>query len=143
VTCGLAKLFMLRHRLVLAGEVPPKRTKLPAATARSAAFKTFDPADAVVLQLNSELNPFVGLFRPSLIDPALPQTAWTALDGLRALAALPVDAADSLFYTVHARRTRNPVMHALRGAMTAFNDVSSLNSAASRGAAFFSSGSRE
>ena len=54
-------------------------------------------------------------------DPALPQAPWPALDGLRALAALPADAADTLFYTVHARRTRNRVAHALRSAIAAFD----------------------
>ena len=49
-------------------DVRQKRTKLPAATARSAAFESFQPADAAVPQLHSELNPFVGLFRPSLIS---------------------------------------------------------------------------
>ncbi len=51
---------------MLTGDVRPKRTKLPAATARSAAFKGCEPAYADFLQLNSKLNLPVGLFRPSL-----------------------------------------------------------------------------
>ena len=51
---------------MLTGDVRQKCMKLPAATARSAAFKGFEPAYTDFLQLNSKLNPSVGLFRPSL-----------------------------------------------------------------------------
>lgn len=49
-------------------------------------------------------------------DPALPHVPWPSLAGLRELAALPADSPDVLFYAVHARQTRNRVVHALREA---------------------------
>ena len=60
---------------MLTGDVRQKRMKLPAATARSAAFKGFEPAYTDFLQLNSKLNPSVGLFRPSLVLTRLPVSA--------------------------------------------------------------------
>ncbi|QSY92754.1 M28 family peptidase [Rhizobium bangladeshense] len=49
-------------------------------------------------------------------DPALPHPAWPSLDGLRALAAQPVGSPDMAFYAVHARQTRNRLVHGVREA---------------------------
>jgi len=49
-------------------------------------------------------------------DSALPQPAWPSLEGLRQLARQPVGSAESPFYAVHARQTRNRIAHALREA---------------------------
>ncbi|PST22583.1 aminopeptidase [Rhizobium sp. JAB6] len=52
-------------------------------------------------------------------DSALPHPAWPSLEGLRALATLPVTSSETAFYAVHARQVRNRVAHALRQANTA------------------------
>ncbi|MFT4180926.1 MAG: M28 family peptidase [Rhizobium sp.] len=52
-------------------------------------------------------------------DSALPHPAWPSLEGLRALAALPMASPETAFYAVHARQVRNRVALALREANTA------------------------
>ncbi|ARO30440.1 peptidase M28 family protein [Rhizobium sp. NXC14] len=52
-------------------------------------------------------------------DSALPHPAWPSLEGLRALAAQPVGSPDIPFYAVHARQTRNRLIHGLREANAA------------------------
>ena len=49
-------------------------------------------------------------------DSALPHAAWPSLEGIRELARLPEGSAELPFYAVHARQTRNRVVHALREA---------------------------
>lgn len=49
-------------------------------------------------------------------DPALPQPAWPSLEGLRELARQPAGSAELPFHAVHARQTRNRVIHAVREA---------------------------
>ncbi|WP_117190361.1 M28 family peptidase [Rhizobium terrae] len=49
-------------------------------------------------------------------DSALPHPAWPSLAGLRELAALPEGHADTPFFAVHARRTRNRLLSVLRQA---------------------------
>jgi hypothetical protein len=49
-------------------------------------------------------------------DSALPHPAWPSLSGLRELAALSAGDEDMPFFMVHARRTRNRVLSALRQA---------------------------
>jgi hypothetical protein len=56
-------------------------------------------------------------------DPALSHPAWPSLEGLRALAGQDKTSPDLLFYTVHARQTRNRVAHALREANRALASV--------------------
>lgn len=51
-------------------------------------------------------------------DSALPHPAWPSLEGLRALASLPLGSQETAFYAVHARQVRNRVAHALREANT-------------------------
>ncbi|MBB3612712.1 M28 family peptidase [Rhizobium sp. BK602] len=52
-------------------------------------------------------------------DSALSHPAWPSLEGLRALASLPLGSQETAFYAVHARQVRNRVAHALREANTA------------------------
>ncbi|NLS17759.1 M28 family peptidase [Rhizobium sp. P40RR-XXII] len=52
-------------------------------------------------------------------DSALPHPAWPSLEGLRALAKLPMASPETAFYAVHARQARNRVAHALREANAA------------------------
>ncbi|KAA1176617.1 M28 family peptidase [Rhizobium tropici] len=52
-------------------------------------------------------------------DSALPHPAWPALEGLRALAALPMASPETAFYAVHARQVKNRAAHALREANAA------------------------
>jgi hypothetical protein len=56
-------------------------------------------------------------------DPALPQSAWAALEGLRELVRQDEASPDLPFYVVHARRTRNRITHALREAIAALDAV--------------------
>jgi hypothetical protein len=57
-------------------------------------------------------------------DPALPQAPWPAIDGLRDLAAAQrLGAGDLPFRVVHARRTRNRIMFALREATQALAEA--------------------
>lgn len=49
-------------------------------------------------------------------DSALPHPAWPSLAGLRELVALPEGHADTPFFAVHARRTRNRLLSVLRQA---------------------------
>ena len=49
-------------------------------------------------------------------DLALPHSAWPALAGLREVVRLDAAPTDLPFYVVHARQTRNRVIHALRQA---------------------------
>ncbi len=52
--------------MTLTGDVRLKRTKLPAATARSAAFKSFEEAYAALIEMGMKLSLLVSLFRTSL-----------------------------------------------------------------------------
>ncbi len=78
--------------------------------------------DQVLLQASRALVPINytsgNRFHPDL---ALSQGAWPALDGLRELARLPRESAETPFYAVHARRTRNLVAHALAAANKALS----------------------
>jgi hypothetical protein len=56
-------------------------------------------------------------------DPALPNVPWPSLAGLWELARLPTGSADTLFYVVHARQTRNRVAHVLREANAVLTTV--------------------
>ena len=58
-------------------------------------------------------------------DPpaALPVPAWSALEPLRALAAVPDGTDEARFHTVDATRARNRVAHALREAKAALNEA--------------------
>jgi len=56
-------------------------------------------------------------------DPALSHPAWPSLEGLRELAGQNQASPDLLFYVVHARQTRNRVVHALREANRALAAV--------------------
>jgi hypothetical protein len=56
-------------------------------------------------------------------DSALPHPAWPSLEGLRALASLPVGSPETAFYAVHARQVRNRVAHALREANAALRSA--------------------
>ncbi|MCJ9750766.1 M28 family peptidase [Neorhizobium sp. BETTINA12A] len=51
-------------------------------------------------------------------DNALPHPAWPSLSGLRELAALPQGHADTPFFAVHARQTRNRIRSVLKQACT-------------------------
>ena len=52
-------------------------------------------------------------------DPALPQSAWPALDKLRALAQAKPDSDEARFLAVGAQRAANRVLHALKDAQAA------------------------
>ncbi|GAC1045495.1 M28 family peptidase [Rhizobium sp. No.120] len=54
-------------------------------------------------------------------DSALPHPAWPSLEGLRALAALPMASSETAFYAVHARQVRNRLAHVLREANAALH----------------------
>jgi hypothetical protein len=56
-------------------------------------------------------------------DPALPNVPWPSLAGLWELARLPAGSAETLFYVVHARQTRNRVAHVLREANAVLTTV--------------------
>lgn len=56
-------------------------------------------------------------------DSALPHPAWPSLEGLRALASLPIGSPETAFYAVHARQVRNRVAHALREANAALRSA--------------------
>lgn len=100
--------------------------------ARKAVAELRDLARAVVLAPDREnVNVALMLASRALVpinytwgdrfrhDPALALPAWPVLQGLRDLAALPAGSPDEKFFAVHARQTRNRLVHALRQAAAA------------------------
>ena len=56
-------------------------------------------------------------------DSALPHPAWPSMEGLRALASLPLGSPEMAFYAVHARQVRNRIAYALREANAALGSA--------------------
>ena len=56
-------------------------------------------------------------------DSALPHPAWPSLEGLRALASLPLGSPEMAFYAVHTRQVRNRIAYALREANAALRSA--------------------
>ena len=59
-------------------------------------------------------------------DPALPLPAWPVLDPLRKLAKIAPNTDSARFLTVSAKRGRNRLAHALREAIEALSDATTL-----------------
>ncbi|SEP77069.1 PA domain-containing protein [Faunimonas pinastri] len=99
----------IRH---LASEIETGAESLSGAAARK--------ADAALMRASRALVPLNYTSGERFHhDPAVPSPGWLGLQGIRDLAGLEAGSPETLFYTVHARQTRNRVAHALHQAREA------------------------